>query len=629
MSKQPASYQSDVEDIANDYNAHGDFNSLLRRYSFNPETCNKDGWLIYRQESEDDEDEDEGDDACRVAVKGKVLRVVKGCHCPPFQSGKPYTLFDACALLGHGGDHDAAAKALNAKRSGKPAGGSLNGNGKPAATEEWEEPIPLDAMELPPFPVETLEPWMAEMVEATATALQVPPDLPAMLSLTTLAIAFQRRVEAVVRSGWNEPLSLWTLGTAPPGERKSATYRQMVRPVVDYEADLARRMAEEIVAAQTEHDILTASMEQLKKQAAKAGSSDDRQRLTWEAQATASQLEQLQVPAAPRLTADDTTTERMGMLLAQQGGRMALLSPEGDAFDMMAGRYQNGVANIGVYLRGHAGDTVLVDRVGRPSIVVPDAAISMGLTIQPDVLLGMTTNPTFRGRGLLARFLFAMPKSMVGDREIRPEAIPATISQRYAARLRACLETPAALNEHGKPTPHLLSFAPEADDAIAEFETWLEPQLRPGGELATMEGWASKLAGAVARIATLLHLGSLAGATDLWKIPVDADAVGRARQIAEYLIPHAQAAFAAMGTDPAIKGARTVLGWIKKRGIGEFSKDEAFNSLRSQFPRADDLDEPLKVLLDHGYVRQIEAAAEKRPGRPASPRFRCHPSAQK
>jgi hypothetical protein len=35
----------------------------------------------------------------------------------------------------------------------------------------------------------------------------------------------------------------------------------------------------------------------------------------------------------------------------------ALLSPEGDVFDQMAGRYnQQAGPNLGVYLKGHAGD---------------------------------------------------------------------------------------------------------------------------------------------------------------------------------------------------------------------------------------------------------------------------------
>jgi hypothetical protein len=72
------------------------------------------------------------------------------------------------------------------------------------------------------------------------------------------------------------------------------------------------------------------------------------------------------VPPLPRWLVDDATPEALAGLLATYG-RIALLSPEGDVFDQMAGRYNQQVGpNLGVYLKGHAGDLLRVDRRGRP-----------------------------------------------------------------------------------------------------------------------------------------------------------------------------------------------------------------------------------------------------------------------
>ena len=58
-------------------------------------------------------------------------------------------------------------------------------------------------------------------------------------------------------------------------------------------------------------------------------------------------------------------------MLAEQGA-VAIMSPEGDVFEMMAGRYTtSGSPNLYVYLAGHAGDSVRVDRVGRDSESIP------------------------------------------------------------------------------------------------------------------------------------------------------------------------------------------------------------------------------------------------------------------
>jgi replicative DNA helicase len=64
------------------------------------------------------------------------------------------------------------------------------------------------------------------------------------------------------------------------------------------------------------------------------------------------------------------------------------MSPEGDVFDLMAGRNGNG-PNLGVYLKGHAGDTLRIDRIGRPVEYVRQPALTMGLAVQPDVLSGL------------------------------------------------------------------------------------------------------------------------------------------------------------------------------------------------------------------------------------------------
>jgi Protein of unknown function (DUF3987) len=47
--------------------------------------------------------------------------------------------------------------------------------------------------------------------------------------------------------------------------------------------------------------------------------------------------EAIEVPPAPRLVADDITPEAAGSLLADQGGRLAIISAEGGIFGTGAG----------------------------------------------------------------------------------------------------------------------------------------------------------------------------------------------------------------------------------------------------------------------------------------------------
>ena len=129
--------------------------------------------------------------------------------------------------------------------------------------------------------------------------------------------------------------------------------------------------------------------------------------------------------------------EALAGLLAAYG-RIALLSPEGDVFDQMAGRYnQSAGPNLGVYLKGHAGDLLKVDRRGRPPEYVERPCLTIGLAVQPEVLQGLAGRPGFGGRGLLARFLYSLPQSLVGRREVGAPPVPQAMADRYAVELQA------------------------------------------------------------------------------------------------------------------------------------------------------------------------------------------------
>src|SRR5207248_670125 len=75
--------------------------------------------------------------------------------------------------------------------------------------------------------------------------------------------------------------------------------------------------------------------------------------------------------------------------------------------------------------------------------------------------------------------------------------------------------------------------------------------------------------------------------------------------------------------------ARPVLHRARKgRGAAEFSKRELSRGVQSSaFQTAADLDEPLAVLAEHGYVRRAESSSttKRGGGRPSSPRYAVNP----
>jgi hypothetical protein len=487
----------------------------------------------------------------------------------------------------------------------------------------WAPPIPFGATgNLPAFPVEVLPGWLGEYVTAVATATQTPPDLAGMLALAVLATVTAGAVEVEPRPGWREPLCLFLAVGMDAGTRKSAVFTAMTRPVADFEREQAVAAVPGITETAVLRRIADQAAAAAEAAAGKAPASQQEEARA-EAIARAAEASGLIVPPLPRWLVDDATPEALAGLLATYG-RIALLSPEGDVFDQMAGRYNQGAGpNLGVYLKGHAGDLLKVDRRGRPPEYVERPCLTIGLAVQPEVLRGLASRPGFGGRGLLARFLYSLPANLVGRRQPGAPPVPKAVADRYALELHtlaASLIVPA-----GDDGPAVLTLDPQAGELLLGFERDLEPRLAAGsGDLAHLAGWAAKLAGATCRLAALLHLAS--HLRDGWAQPISPDTLAGAIRLAGYLTDHARAVFDLMGADPRVDDARWLLDWIARTGRTQFSRRDAHQAARGRFHKATDMEPALALLEEHGQLRRVDAdPAGSKGGRPASPRFLVNP----
>ena len=187
----------------------------------------------------------------------------------------------------------------------------------------------------------------------------------------------------------------------------------------------------------------------------------------------------------------------------------------------MAGRYSpTATSNFGVFLRGHAGDDLRIDRVGRSPEFVIKPAVTVGLAVQPEVIRGLASRPGFRGRGLLGRFLYSLPASFLGHRNVDPPPMPPEIKETYRSHIFALLDLHFDQDEHAALCPHELKMEVNAQVRLQKFAEWVEPQLAEFGDLGSITDWAGKLVGAVARITGILHMAALASIPAPWDHPI-------------------------------------------------------------------------------------------------------------
>jgi replicative DNA helicase len=446
----------------------------------------------------------------------------------------------------------------------------------------WDEPLSLEPDAAPPpFPPDVLPGHLGAYARGLARATQTPLDLPGMLVLAALSTASGRRF--VVKTNYREPINVFAAVALPPGSRKSEVVREIVWPFDEWERDAAAAQAREPVT---------------------------------------------DPPAPkPRLYSTDATPESLTTRLAEQGGRFALLSPEGGGvFAMMTGRYTGERPNIEVYLHGHAGDKIVVDRVKRASETIWSPALTIGVAAQPDAIRALVGQSDLAARGLLARFLFALPASNIGFREVDVPPLGRDARAHYALTVRSLLALPDDHDERGRTRPWNLTLSADARRRDLDFRARTEARQRPEGDLAAMPEWGAKFAGSTLRIAGLLHLATHADDPTPWTTPIADLTLERAIFLGEeYLAPHAALAFGTMTEGVALRSARRLLEWCRRNRAQKVTPREAMRALGGRGKRAEVCDPALEVLVDHGWIRPLEIEPTGRPGRPRDVLYAVHP----
>ena len=490
-------------------------------------------------------------------------------------------------------------------------------------TIDWPPLIPFDCHNLPAFPVDALPGIFRDYAKALADTHQVPVDLPASVMLAVGGIPLANRVNVAITNDWREPCHLFTLVALPSGHGKSPVFSKLIAPLRDYEKTVNERLRHKIEENASTRRILEEKVRRIEQKAVKAQPEE-----LDDIRASASKIRsEMPPPLYPvQLIAIDVTQEKLVTLMAQNSGRMALLSPEGDIFELMAGRYNNGSPNLEVFLKGYSGDMLRVDRQGRGSDFVERPALTLGLAVQPEVLHGLADKPGFRGKGLLARILFSLPPTLFGQRDMSLKSIDPVIRSRYEKHISHQLHSLERSTPRNGEELHAIQLSDNAKRLFISHRSSVERDMRDGGRFQYMRDWTGKLPGQVIRIAGILHAAEYP--VRPWETPLSRDTLDQAITIGEYYIEHALAAFEQMGADPATEAGRHVLEWLVRTGTTEFSARQAHQALRGRYKRAHELAPAYAVLQERGYIvdlTALQAPHRRRVGRPGSTRYAVNP----
>lgn len=465
------------------------------------------------------------------------------------------------------------------------------------STELWGDLSLPGAIKTPGITADLLPGLIGEMAAAVAQSTQTPQAASCACVLSVLAAVLQRRFEvSPYGDDYRETLSLWTLVALPSGARKTAIIGALAAPLHHFEKLERDRLRSEIARINSQRLVAKKRIESLTQQAAKADNPQEREKLR-----QAIEDEELAMPderRAPRLITGDVTPERLQALIAEHGEKMTVLSDEPGIFQVLAGQYSGGMANIDAFLQSHSGAPFRVDRSGREAHV-DRPALSFGLMIQPGILAELSGVKRFRDSGLLARFLFVIPESLVGTRDVRARS---GIPEKLRADWEGLLFTLLPRGEPSAPgKPAILELSDEARECWLAFAEKIERNQGAGGRFESISDWSAKLPGAAVRIAALLELAGSRGEARI----VGIDSMRRAVRLASLLIPHAEAAFRLLGADAVEDDARALLRWIQANHLLQFKRSDAQKALEGRFRTVKRLEDAAGRLAEWNAISPV------------------------
>lgn len=471
-------------------------------------------------------------------------------------------------------------------------------------SDGWPEPESFgsDLPDVPAFDPGLLPNALRPLVEDVAERMQVPLDFPAVAAIATLAGMTNRRALIQPKrneTGWLVTPNLWGGIVASPGMMKSPVITCMTKPARDIEAEWReenKAAIAEFEAGQEKAKLDYAVWSESYKRAAKAGKpAPDKPDCN------------LQTPVQRRLLTSDATFESLHQVLSENppglfvlrdelGGWLAALERQG--------REQERAFNLECW---NGDSSFTVDRIGRGSVHVPHACISLFGGIQPARLRSYLADALRDGPsndGLMQRFqLLVWPNVQPGWRYV-DRAPDATAAERAAEVYRRV----AAMDAEN---PLRLQFDEEAQQMFIVWLTDLETRIRKDDISPVMQTHLPKYRSLMPSLALLFSLA------DHRLESVSLHHAQLASDWCDYLEAHANRVYAAQTSSE--KSAALALskrlanGWRRKEGF--FALRDLYRNGWTGLTSPDEARAAIRILEDYGWVRKEACASST--GRPS------------
>lgn len=471
--------------------------------------------------------------------------------------------------------------------------------------DDWPDPEPV-GWQLPNAPVfnyDMLPDVFVDFVRDASERMGVPPDyiaVPLMLSSSAaLGSGFVICPKAVDK-GWKETAALWGGIVAPPGSKKSPSFKLAAAPIQRIEA----KLRDEYAVRKSAYD--------LAKKAQKTGGGNS--------------LNLLVEPKMERVLVQDTTYQKLAEICSNSPkGIMAL-------WDEIAGMVanwsmQSQEAARGFYLTAWSGDQpYIVDRKESGTTRIERLYIVISGGVQPSVLGSLVKAAKDNGTandGLIQRFqlmVYPDPRSAPDEVDRAADEVAQNRALSAIERLRDITPGSIGVDIDQKTGRGVLHFDPEAQTAFDMLRKKIARKTAALADDHLVGPHFAKMPGAIAKIAMLIHL------LDGGKGEVTRRAVMKAGYWSLYLRKHAERIYELWRTAEA-EEAQRLAGKLQKGVLtdGFTARDiqrKGWSGLRDKESVATALD----LLVNNHWLRRVVAASPN--GGPPKETFVVNPKAR-
>lgn len=422
---------------------------------------------------------------------------------------------------------------------------------------EVPQPLPPELQPVEPFPIDAMPTSFAPWVRDVAERMHCPPDFVAVPMLVSAASLVARHVgiRPQSRTDWIERGNLWSLLVGRPGIMKSPAMAQALAPVERLEARAAERFNAQTAEHQAQAMAAKLRLEANMKNARAALKKNSAANVT----ALLAGEEDEAAPTRRRYVVNDLTYEKLGEILSENPDGVLAVRDEMRGLLLSLAREESAPARA-FYLQAWSGGRYTFDRIGRGTVTVEDARLSIVGCIQPGPLSDLVQRAR-RGAaddGMIERFLIAWPDAPGDWREV--DRWPDSRSKQLAWNAFEQLDglTAADIGAEIGTDPHgdqqglpFLRFNEDARDAFGEWRADFERSIR-SAEAEGLEGALSKFRHHVPALALALHV--IDGGTG----PVTLPATLRALALAEYFESHARRLHSS-GRRATVRAARLII----------------------------------------------------------------------